>query len=175
MDFGRCALVAYGYCSKFSSNYRLITQTIPQLDITETAVKLMKFNSVTFYPRFDIGDNDYYQVIAECFWHSSTGLIEVSLRHWPSEFNEDVIPEDFCDKIVSSLFLDAYPVVKPSMHHLMKDHTIPYDVFMTEHIASTENDAAKTIQKRWQEARLNPYCRLGFNTINRQYDEYFNK
>jgi hypothetical protein len=32
--------------------------------------------------------------------------------------------------------------------------------------------AATTIQRAWQEARLNPYCQLGRNKINRDYDSY---
>lgn len=33
--------------------------------------------------------------------------------------------------------------------------------------------AAYTIQNRWKNARKNPHCLLGFNTINRDYDKLF--
>lgn len=32
---------------------------------------------------------------------------------------------------------------------------------------------AKVIQRAWREARLNPYCRVGYNKINRDYDALF--
>lgn len=38
----------------------------------------------------------------------------------------------------------------------------------------THFNAALVIQNAWKDARVNPYCKLGINTINRNYDEYIN-
>lgn len=34
-----------------------------------------------------------------------------------------------------------------------------------------ENESASVIQNAWKDAKVNPYCKLGINTINRNYDE----
>lgn len=34
-----------------------------------------------------------------------------------------------------------------------------------------ENESASIIQNAFKDARVNPYCKLGINTINRNYDE----
>lgn len=186
MDFGDCVLVAYKNSGLFdeSGAYRLVNRsTIPQLDMTVPALKLIKFDernytNVIFRLQSSV-PNVWYYVSYAIKFNGRMGRIEVLLTSWMNEHKHE-IPPDMPDKIVSSLFLDKYPVIKPMLMQKCVetwiDHSIvKYDDFMNNYNNRVINNAAKTIQNKWQEARLNPYCRLGYNTINRQYDDYFGK
>lgn len=182
MDLGDCVLVSYRSYNE-SGFYRLVNRsTIPQLDMTKPALKLLKFTEADYYRlviRLPSKDGESFDVTYSIRFNEHNNWIEVLLMAFSNEHREE-IPADLSDKLVSSIFLDAYPIIKPMLLQKCVETWVPnlfvrYDDFMNNYNNRVINNAARTIQNKWQEARLNPYCRLGFNTINRQYDEYFNK
>jgi hypothetical protein len=174
MDFGDCVLVARWSWNR-SGFYRLVNRsTIPQLDVTATTMKLMKFKPYDVYVPIECKDR--CEAVFRCEYNEHTGEIHILLMSVPAGCEDD-IPKDTADKIVSSIFLDIYPVVRPYIYQLCShmqplNLIVKYDDFMNNYNNRVINDAAKTIQNKWKEARLNPYCRLGFNTVNHSYDSY---
>ena len=162
MDFGR--VKALKYVNGSGIYYRLATCTTPPLLITNKLAPNNLDNpcSVNLFVHHD----------HHIYMNTGSQMIIMQVNGEPNE--------EMCDAILRGMF--------PQISEIIMDVTlgtgnpwpqpVDYDTYMEQLDKKTSGlarrDAAITIQERYRVALLNPYCKIGFKHINRQYDSFLN-
>lgn len=168
MDFGRIKALRYVniYTDACSSEYRLVTCTTPPLIITNKLLPGGFHNAIHRRDCIIFIEKEGERI-----------RIRVEPRHgYEGKANISTVADE--------IILGMFPQISEMVLDIGRDFPHPanqmatyvdYDTYMegleNKITVLAKRGAASTIQERYRDALLNPYCALGFKNINRQYDD----
>jgi hypothetical protein len=172
MDFGKLRAVRHssGNDDFMRASYRLITETTPMIDVTEPLVVSSRYPG-RYSERIETEKYNCFLIIE---------VLEIDIQiaksnhQVTSTFSEML---KFADNIVVDLFANVDKIIEKTRFLIAGDRNIiRYADFIrsldAKSLVLARKEAVGTIQQKYKDALLNPYCKIGFNNINRMYDDY---